>query len=95
MFSNYRKKIAKFVKGLPIDEKRIVQEAAISADKTSIAEEINRLKTHSQRLKRLLQDQKRRHPWAGKPISSPRKCSAKPIPSPPRPAAWTSTSRSC
>ena len=56
VFRNYRKKIAKFVKDLPIDEKRIVQEAAISADKTSIAEEINRLKTHSQRLKRLLQD---------------------------------------
>ena len=56
VFRSYRKKIQKFVKGLPIDEKRIVQEAAISADKTSIAEEINRLRTHSQRLKRLLQD---------------------------------------
>jgi len=56
VFSNYRKKIEKYVKGLPIDEKRIVQEAAISADKTSIAEEINRLRTHTQRLKLLLQD---------------------------------------
>jgi len=56
VFSNYRKKIEKFVRDLPIDEKRIVQEAAISADKTSIAEEINRLRTHTQRLKRLLQD---------------------------------------
>ena len=56
MFRSYRKKIAKYVKGLPIDEKRIVQEAAISADKTSIAEEINRLRTHTLRLKRLLQD---------------------------------------
>ena len=55
-FDNYRKKIAKFVKGLPIDEKRIVQEAAISADKTSIAEEVNRLQTHNQRLRRLLLD---------------------------------------
>lgn len=50
----YRKKIARFLKDLPIDEKRIVQEAAISADKASIAEEVNRLQTHAQRLKRLL-----------------------------------------
>ena len=56
VFRNYRKKIEKFVKDLPLDEKRIVQEAAISADKTSIAEEIHRLRTHTQRLKRLLQD---------------------------------------
>ena len=58
VFRNYRKKIEKYVKDLPIDEKRIVQEAAISADKTSIAEEINRLRTHTQRLKRLLQDKR-------------------------------------
>ncbi len=58
MFQNYRNKIAKFVNGLHIDEKRIAQEAAISAEKASIAEEINRLKTHSQRLKDLLQDNK-------------------------------------
>jgi len=56
VFRSYREKIAKYVKDLPIDEKRIVQEAAISADKTSIAEEINRLRTHTLRLKRLLQD---------------------------------------
>lgn len=55
-FENYRKKIAKFLKDLPVDEKRIVQEAAISADKTSIAEEVNRLQTHNQRLRRLLLD---------------------------------------
>jgi uncharacterized protein (TIGR00255 family) len=58
MFHTYRKKIAKYVNGLNIDEKRIAQEAAISAEKTSIAEEINRLKTHSQRLKNLLEDKK-------------------------------------
>ena len=56
MFADYRKKIAKYVNGLHIDEKRIAQEAAISAEKTSIAEEINRLKTHCQRLKTLLKD---------------------------------------
>jgi uncharacterized protein (TIGR00255 family) len=53
---NYRRRIAKFLTDLPIDEKRIVQEAAISADKASIAEEINRLQTHTRRLKRLLLD---------------------------------------
>jgi len=53
---NYRKRIAKFLKDLPIDEKRIVQEAAVSADRASIAEEINRLHTHTRRLKRLLLD---------------------------------------
>ncbi len=56
VFRNYRKKIEKFLKDLPIDEKRIAMEAAISADKASITEEINRLKTHVQRLKSLLQD---------------------------------------
>ena len=56
VFDNYRKRIAKYLKDLPIDERRIVQEAAVSADKSSIAEEINRLKTHTQRLKRLLLD---------------------------------------
>ena len=55
-FANYRKRIEKFLKDLPVDEKRIVQEAAISADKTSIAEEVNRLQTHNRRLRRLLLD---------------------------------------
>ena len=58
MYHNYRKRIAKFVSGLHIDEKRIAQEAAICAEKASIAEEINRLRTHSLRLKALLADKK-------------------------------------
>ncbi len=53
-FQRYRKRIARLLKDLPVDEKRIAQEAAISADKSSIAEEINRLQTHASRLKRLL-----------------------------------------
>lgn len=53
-FRDYRNKIARFIGELPIDEKRIVQEAAISADKGAIAEEVNRLQTHTLRLKRLL-----------------------------------------
>ncbi len=56
MFRTYQKRISKYVNGLHIDEKRIAQEAAISAEKTSIAEEINRLRTHSHRLKTLLKD---------------------------------------
>ncbi len=56
-FRNYRKKIEKLLRDLPVDERRIAQEAAIIADKASITEEINRLKTHTQRLKLLLQDQ--------------------------------------
>jgi uncharacterized protein (TIGR00255 family) len=55
-FQRYRKRIARLLKDLPVDEKRIAQEAAISADKSSIAEEINRLQTHARRLKRLLSD---------------------------------------
>jgi uncharacterized protein (TIGR00255 family) len=56
VFQSYRKRIEKFVGGLPLDERRIVQEAAISADKASIAEELNRLRTHAQRLKSLLRN---------------------------------------
>ena len=55
-FLRYRKRIARFLNDLPVDEKRIAQEAAISADKSSIAEEINRLQTHARRLKHLLND---------------------------------------
>lgn len=55
-FQRYRMKIARLLKDLPVDERRIAQEAAISADKSSIAEEINRLQTHARRLKRLLSD---------------------------------------
>jgi uncharacterized protein (TIGR00255 family) len=58
VFRNYRKKIEKFLGDLPVDEKRIVQEAAISADRASITEEVNRLRTHTQRLKALLQDKR-------------------------------------
>jgi uncharacterized protein (TIGR00255 family) len=58
-FRNYRKRIAKFVDGLHVDERRIAQEAAISAEKTSIAEEVNRLRTHCRRLKALLADKTR------------------------------------
>jgi uncharacterized protein (TIGR00255 family) len=58
-FQNYRKRIAKYVAGLHVDEKRIAQEAAICAEKASIAEEINRLRTHCRRLRSLLADNTR------------------------------------
>lgn len=56
IYASYRKKIEKLVNGLGMDEKRIAQEAAITAEKCSIAEEINRLKTHNLRLRALLLD---------------------------------------
>jgi uncharacterized protein (TIGR00255 family) len=58
VFRSYRKRIEKFIGDLPVDERRIVQEAAISADRASITEEVNRLRTHTQRLKALLQDRR-------------------------------------
>lgn len=54
-FRRCRQRIARFLKDLPVDERRVAQEAAICADKSSIAEEVNRLRTHALRLRRLLQ----------------------------------------
>jgi uncharacterized protein (TIGR00255 family) len=53
-FRDFRRRIGRFTQGLAIDEKRILQEAAISAEKASITEEVNRLRTHGQRLRSLL-----------------------------------------
>lgn len=55
IYSNYKEKIKKLLNGIEIDEKRIVHEAAIAAEKSCIAEEINRLSIHNKRLKKLLQ----------------------------------------
>jgi uncharacterized protein (TIGR00255 family) len=57
-FRHYRRKLSRFLDDMPVDEKRLVQEAAIGAEKASIAEEVNRLQTHSKRLKRLLLDRR-------------------------------------
>jgi uncharacterized protein (TIGR00255 family) len=56
IFSKYKEKIGKYLDDFEIDERRIVQEAAIMAEKSCINEEIQRLDTHSKRLKDLLLD---------------------------------------
>lgn len=56
IFSKYKEKIGKYLDEFEIDERRIVQEAAIMAEKSCINEEIQRLDTHSKRLKDLLLD---------------------------------------
>ena len=54
----YRQRIERFVKDYVVDEKRILQEAAILAEKNCVAEEINRLQAHIDRLTKLLSDKK-------------------------------------
>ena len=56
IFSKYKEKIAKYLEDFEIDERRIVQEAAIIAEKSCINEEIQRLDAHTKRLKDLLAD---------------------------------------
>lgn len=56
IYSNYKEKIKKLLNDVEMDEKRIVHEAAIAAEKNCIAEEINRLTTHNKRLKNLIQN---------------------------------------
>ena len=58
IINRYRERIKKFLNGHEIEERRIVQEAAVAADKVCINEEINRLKTHSKRLRNLLRNNK-------------------------------------
>ena len=56
LLEQYRKKLEKFLAEHHFEEKRILMEAAILAEKSCIAEEINRLVTHTQRLRGLLTD---------------------------------------
>jgi len=58
LFLKFKEKISKYLKEYEheVEERRILQEAAILAEKGCINEEINRLATHSQRLKELLSD---------------------------------------
>jgi uncharacterized protein (TIGR00255 family) len=57
-FAKYKQKIKKFLKEYEIDEKRIAQEAAIAAEKSCVAEEINRLSAHNRRIRHLVKDKK-------------------------------------
>ncbi|MCP5107945.1 MAG: DUF1732 domain-containing protein [bacterium] len=58
IFSKYKEKIGKYLKEFEIDERRIIQEAAILAEKGCINEEIHRLDTHTRRLKELVKNTK-------------------------------------
>lgn len=64
IYENYREKIQRYLTDIEIDEKRIAQEAAIAAERSCISEEINRLATHTQRMRKLLLDES--NPLKGK-----------------------------
>jgi len=56
LLDQYRKKLQKFLTPEFADEKRILMEAAVMAEKSSLTEEINRLGTHVHRLKTMVQE---------------------------------------
>ena len=56
LFLKFKEKITRYLKDYEIDDKRILQEAAILAEKSCINEEITRLNTHNKRLNELLSD---------------------------------------
>ncbi len=56
IFLKFKEKITKYLSEYDIDERRIVQEAAIIAEKSCINEEISRISTHTRRLKELIMD---------------------------------------
>lgn len=58
LYQKFKEKIARYLKEYEVDERRIAQEAAILAEKGCINEEIQRLSTHNQRLKELVNDKK-------------------------------------
>ncbi|UCH97075.1 MAG: DUF1732 domain-containing protein [Candidatus Aminicenantes bacterium] len=57
LFLKFKERMSKYLKESEIDERRILQEAAILAEKGCINEEIHRLATHTKRLKELLTDE--------------------------------------
>lgn len=57
LVASYRKKIERFIDGVAIDDRRLMMEAAILSEKSSIAEEISRLTIHVKRLKDLIEDE--------------------------------------
>lgn len=56
LFLKFKEKMTKFLNDFEVEERRILQEAAILAEKSCVNEEINRLSTHTQRLAHLLVD---------------------------------------
>ena len=49
-------RVSELLRGAPLDPKRIVEEAAILADRSDIQEELTRLSVHTDELARLLED---------------------------------------
>ena len=58
LFQKYREKIKKFLNDIDIDDKRVFQEAAILAEKSCVTEEVNRLMTHSGRIRNMVKKKK-------------------------------------
>jgi uncharacterized protein (TIGR00255 family) len=56
LFRKFKEKMARFLRDFEIDDRRILQEAAILAEKSCINEEMHRLTTHSKRIRELLTD---------------------------------------
>lgn len=50
-----RERLAEVLNGAPLDPQRVVQEAAVLADRSDIGEEIARLEIHTEQLQKLLQ----------------------------------------
>jgi|GEM_PF-578785 len=56
ILEKYVQKIKRFVKEYEIDERRVIQEAAIAVDKSCITEEIERIRVHANRLRAIIND---------------------------------------
>ncbi|HLP47159.1 MAG TPA: YicC/YloC family endoribonuclease [Candidatus Kapabacteria bacterium] len=56
IFARFKEKMARYLSEAEIDERRIIQEAAIMAEKGCINEEIHRLETHTKRLKDIIDE---------------------------------------
>ena len=58
LFKKYKDKMKKFLNDIDIDDKRVLQEAAILAEKSCVTEEVNRLMTHSGRIRNMVKKKK-------------------------------------
>lgn len=56
IFARFKEKMTRYLSEADIDERRIIQEAAIMAEKGCINEEIHRLETHNKRLKDIIDE---------------------------------------
>ncbi len=66
LFSKYKERMKKYLNEIDIDDKRIMQEAAILAEKSCVTEEVNRLKTHVARVRNIIK--KRKNDLLGKEL---------------------------